>query len=205
MTTTTHPTKAYVVKASDDEGSEIVFANNSAAARRYGAKKLGMDSDEVEFCRREPEFDKYAPGPVPLSATLPNGWWHSCASCSCTFDEEGRREYGSDDDRDDECSPVTDAKGLHYCSHACMMQGWADQEDTKRRQSAAIEATCLRWPDATNIVTYRGGRTHIKMRAVFRLPGVSEPIDWVPGESVVLVAQRSANDFRRLYGISSAS
>ena len=192
--------KAYIVHEDHDGGSAIVFANNGATARRQGANELGMEFDEVDSCKREPDFDQYAPGPVPLSATLDKGWWHSCTSCSCTFDTEGRREDDADEDRDDEFNPVTDAKGYHHCSPACMMQGWAERRKREAQQAAAIEVVFTKWPDANKIVTYRGGRTHDKIRAVFRLPGVSDPIDWAPGETVALVAQRSANDFKRLYG-----
>ena len=192
--------KAYVVREDHDGGCAIVFATNGATARRQGATELNMEFDEVESCKREPAFDQYAPGPVPLHATLANGWWHSCNSCSCTFDQEGRREYDVDEDRDDEFNPVTDAKGHHHCSPTCMMHGWAERRKREAQQAAAIEVVFTTWPDANNIVTYRGGRTHDKMRAVFRLPGVPDPIDWAPGDQVALVAQRSADDFRRLYG-----
>jgi hypothetical protein len=199
---TINPMKAYVVREDHDGGCAIVFATNGATARRQGATELNMEFDEVDSCKREPEFDQYAPGPVPLSATLDNGWWHACTSCSCTFDQEGRREDDVDEDRDDEFNPVTDAKGHHHCSPTCMMQGWAERRKREAQQAAVIEAVCTKWPDAKNaaIVTYSGGRTHEKMRAVFRLPGISDPIDWAPGETTALIAQRSANDFRRLYG-----
>jgi hypothetical protein len=93
MTTPTKTMKAYVVREDHDGGSAIVFATNGATARRQGANELNMDFDEVDSCKREPDFDQFAPGPVPLSATLSNGWWHSCTSCSCTFDLEGRPNF----------------------------------------------------------------------------------------------------------------
>lgn len=190
--------KAYVVREGQDGECAIVFATNGAAARRLGANELNLEFDEVESCKREPEFDQFAPGPVPLYATLGNGWWHTCSGCQCTFDNEGRRE--EDDDREDEFDPGTDAKGNPYCSPTCMMTEWAERRDRTARQVAAIEVTSTKWPEATNIITYNGGRLHDQVRTVFRLPGVPDPIDWAPGDPVALVAQRSADDFRRLYG-----
>ena len=73
------PMKAYVV-SDGDEQDEIVFSEHAASARREGAGMIGLTFEEVESCRRAPEFDQYAPGPVPLRATLAAGWFHYCAS-----------------------------------------------------------------------------------------------------------------------------
>lgn len=197
--------KAYTVREDHDGCCAIVFATNGATARREGGRELNIEFDEVSSCTRSvssctrsPEFDQYAPGPVPLHAMLANGWWHTCNGCTCTFDSEGRRDH-EEDDREDEFNPVTDAKGSHYCSPTCIMTEWAERRDRMARQIAAIEATSTKWPEATNIITYNS-RPHDRVRTVFRLPGVPDPIDWAPGDSVALVAQRSAEDFRNLYG-----
>jgi hypothetical protein len=192
-------TKAYIVREDHDGGGVVVFATNGATARRQGANELNMEFDEVSSCTRSPEFDQYAPGPVPLHATLARGWWHTCSGCGCTFENEGRRDQ-DEDDREDEFDPVTNARGHNYCSPTCMMTYWAERRDQTARQVAAIEVTSTKWPDATNIITYNSGRQHDQVRTVFRLPGVPDPIDWAPGDQVALVAQRSADDFRRLYG-----
>lgn len=75
------PLKAYVVHEDDEGNCAVVFATNGATARRDGANELNLSFEEVASCRRQPAFDQYAPGPVPMHATLAAGWWHECGHC----------------------------------------------------------------------------------------------------------------------------
>lgn len=193
--------KAYQVREDCEGSCVVVFATNGATARREGGRELNLEFDEVSSCTRAPEFDQYAPGPVPLHATLANGWWHTCMGCQCTFDVEGRRDV-DEDDREDECDPVANAKGHTYCSPTCMMLDWAERREHNARQVSAVEVVSTRWPDATNINTYRSGM-HDQVQAYFRLPGVADPISWAPGDKTAMVTLRSAEDFKRLYGEKS--
>lgn len=77
--------KAYHVQAS--EYGLIVFATNSAAARREGACVLGCDWEDVEFCRRAQWADGYThQDSIPVEVMLSNGWNYECNNCGTWFD-----------------------------------------------------------------------------------------------------------------------
>jgi len=83
--------KCYGVTAELAEGTEIVFAPDATKARQ-----MALGSDTLNNCeyielraKRYPEFDSYAPGPVPVEVLLANGWWWPCSRC-------GKYVYKSD-------------------------------------------------------------------------------------------------------------
>ena len=114
--------KAYTVHDGDD-GATVIFATNSATARRQGANELDRDWTEVDSCRRAPQFDAYAPGPVPAAVLIDHGWRYECNRSGCSSwvysDEEGR---------------CFSAAGDPYCCEACMARDFAGH-----RQAAQIE------------------------------------------------------------------
>lgn len=196
--------KAYVVREDGEGSCAIVFATNGATARRDGGNELNLSFEEVDSCRREPAFDQYAPGPVPLHATLAAGWWHECCGCGVRFDDE-QREYGDEDDRDDEFEPVQDAKCRNFCSPACMMQDWADARERKAREHAAIEAALLRWPSASwasaSEYYMRDTPNKKEWRAHLKLPGLQNHVTWSVGAPTAGVSQCDLSEFVRLYGV----
>lgn len=195
--------KAYVVREDGEGNCAIVFATNGATARRKGGNELDLSFEEVESCRREPAFDQYTPGPVPLHATLSAGWWHECSHCGTRFDQDGR-SYEEDEDREDKFEPVQDAQRSNYCSPTCMMKEWAERREQIAMKHAAIEAALIRWPDA--LVASAGQYVKawpardLEMRASVSLPGIKYPVHWVIGASTVSVSQCDVEDFKRLYG-----
>lgn len=200
--------KAYVVHEDGEGNCAVVFATNGATARREGGSELGLEFDEVESCRRMPAFDQYAPGPVPLHATLAAGWWHECCHCGVRFDEDGRR--GEDDDeREDDFDPVQDARRNSYCSPTCQAEDFAEKRARVARQNAAIEATLIRWPTAISVASgeycqaypNRGTET----RANIKLPGLRFPVTWTLGATEVHVSQCDVEEFTRLYGKKEAA
>lgn len=193
--------KAYVAREDGEGSCAIVFETSGAAARRKGGNELNLSFEEVDSCRREPAFDQYAPGPVPLHATLAAGWWHDCCGCGARFDQDGRN-YGDDEDREDEFQPVQDANHRNFCSPACMMQEWAERMERKAREHAVIEACAARWPEATNIHACQKyfGRDDKRWVAWFCLPGLKHTVEQRPGDVVAYVSQVDAEEFNRLYG-----
>lgn len=196
--------KAYVVREDSEGSCAIVFATNGAAARRDGGNELNISFEEVDSCRREPAFDQYAPGPVPLHATLAAGWRHECSHCGARFDQD-ERNYGDDEDREDAFEPVQDANCYTFCSPTCMMQHWAERRERKARECSAIEAALTRWPMAAGVTAgeyYKGWPSNgYEMRAQFMLPGLKYPVTWAPGDSTAMVSQCDVDEFTRLYGI----
>ncbi|MCG4254239.1 hypothetical protein K6W37_10110 [Acetobacter senegalensis] len=71
------------------EGLSIQFAQRNVQARRWGANEMNCSFEEVESCKRKPEWDKYSPGPVPIEAQLSAGWYCSCSQCERLISEDG--------------------------------------------------------------------------------------------------------------------
>lgn len=200
--------KAYEVREDGEGNCVVVFATNSATARREGGNELNLEFDEVESCRRMPEFDQYAPGPVPLHASLAAGWWHECNHCGVRFDEDGR--HGEDDDeRDDAFEPVQDARRLAFCSPTCQAEDFAEKRARDARRNAAIEAALVRWPMAISVTAGEYSLRHplrgTETRANLLLPGLRFPVSWPLGATEMSVSQCDVEEFTRLYGKKEAA
>lgn len=195
--------KAYVIREDGEGNCAVVFATNGATARRKGANELNMEFEEVESCYREPAFDQYAPGPVPLHATLAAGWWHECTHCGVRFDQ-GERNYGDDEDREDAFEPVEDAKHQAFCGPTCMMEHWAKQKERKAREVDTIEAALVRWPMATNVKAGEYCKAwpsrDNEWRALFMLPALRYCVSWVIGDPSISVSACDVEVFQLLYG-----
>lgn len=115
--------KAYVVTEDCDGTCTIVFANNSAAARREGAAELGLTFEEVESCRRAPWADEFSKdGKIPIDAALDHGYWMECGHCG------DRLDYLRDEG---EAVPVGIFGGWAYCSPACEHAEAVERADRK--------------------------------------------------------------------------
>jgi hypothetical protein len=79
--------KAYQVSDGND-GCCIYFAANSATARREGAGEIGCEWEDIDYCNRRPEFDQFAPGPVPAQVLIEHGWWFECGNCYAHVTED---------------------------------------------------------------------------------------------------------------------
>lgn len=74
------PLKAYQCTTNDPEETRIVFAASNGAAKFPYAREVDHDPTSVTV-RRAPHLDVYAPGPVPVSALLEDGWFFECSCC----------------------------------------------------------------------------------------------------------------------------
>lgn len=200
--------KAYVVREDGEGSCVVVFATNSATARREGGNELNLEFEEVDSCTREPRFDQYAPGPVPLHAALAAGWWHECNHCGVRFDEDGRHDE-DDDERDDAFEPVQNAHRLTFCSPTCQAKDFARERARDARQNAAIEAALTRWPMAISAASGEYSQRYplrgTETRASIKLPGIRFPVMWTLGVSAMDVSQCDVEDFTRLYGKKEAA
>lgn len=150
--------KAYQVDCYDT-GSVIVFETNGAAARRSGGGELGLDFEEVESCRRKPEYDKYADTKeVPRRVLFNDGWRFECCHC-------GKRvDVYSDEVEPDQV--IFDDSGFVYCHKTCQMAYYQSTLTEKKRIEAVIEWCSIKYPSAIYIEpseTYRGSRVHFKL------------------------------------------
>jgi hypothetical protein len=90
-------TMAFTCSDSDDEDQNVVFAVSQAAARAEYGQRDCLTSMKVF---RSPAFDEFAPGPVPVSALLEQGWYSHCSNHDCgrriSYDEGRWAEPGRD-------------------------------------------------------------------------------------------------------------
>lgn len=82
---------AYSVQS--DECGCIRFAKSGAEARRLGAGEMDLEWGDIISCRRAPQFDHFAPGPVPDAELWKSGWTFLCCQCErCAYDD-GRGKW----------------------------------------------------------------------------------------------------------------
>lgn len=72
--------KAYYCSTDDGERAEIRFGRTNGAVAFPFSREEGLHVSEVTV-RRARQFDAYAPGPVPISALLDDGWHFECSCC----------------------------------------------------------------------------------------------------------------------------
>jgi hypothetical protein len=104
--------KAFIVDC--DNGSQVYFAGTRGRAKAMAANEEGCGIVDVVSCKRCPELDEYAPGPVPLGVLLKMGWWCECSGCGRRVTGEGGFDY----DTDEELEPVIEPQRV-WCSVQC--------------------------------------------------------------------------------------
>lgn len=205
--------KAYQVSDGDEHGV-VVFATNNATARREGGSELGLSFEEVGSCRRTPEFDQYAPGPVPQLAMIDAGWWIECHGCSRRIDGD---MYGFDEAFDDEgndlsiedFTPVERGRSL-YCCARCMARDDASRRERTAGEAAIIEMVLAKYPETIKVEHVYAGRcpgahwNTSEWQATFTLPGLQHSVRWTGKDRThVSVARSDAEAFTALYGAKS--
>lgn len=141
--------KAYEVRDIDEGNCVIEFATNSAAARREGANELCTDWESVESCTRKPEYDQYAPGPVPVMVLLDDGWWFECPHCGRRVTSDMAVEI--EDEDLDPADFVPEQHGNHsvFCSASCSAEHYAHQRAKEHAKADLLELFESRFPGAT--------------------------------------------------------
>lgn len=152
------------------EGWCVVFATSGAAARRYAAGEMNCEFSEVEYCRRAKEFDRFAPGPVPMTALIESGWHTYCLDCGARIDQFTGR-------------PVI-TENLAFCSPWCWLDHLVEIGSAKAEILTAIRLLRLRFPNGTKFTgyhscEYRDRRTTQHVPVVeFRFPGGLRSARW---------------------------
>ncbi len=136
--TATKPIRAYTAHDGDDAWC-VVFATSGAAARRYAANEMGVEFEGVEWCRRLPTLDQYAPGPVPPAALVAIGWRFECCGCLRCVDRYTPR-------------PAYIGCAV-YCSPWCRLDSFRKQAIEQAAEREAIVNACQyitsKWPGTT--------------------------------------------------------
>ncbi|MRW88807.1 hypothetical protein GJ699_02275 [Duganella sp. FT80W] len=170
--------KAYEVREPNEGHCVIVFANNGAAARREGANELDCGFGEVEHCKRKPQFDAYAPGPVPHAVLIDHGWWFECQQCSRKVSEDMWQE-AEDEGEDHEHLGITTSGRSVYCSQRCVMTEFVERRAHKAAEVALIEYFATEYPECQITGAHVSGplvsgpdkRGHAQSLVYFKFPG----------------------------------
>lgn len=184
------------------DGWSIVFADTNVAARRIGANQIDAGFSNVT-CRRRPEWDQYAPGPVPPLARIAGGWWYECACCGRRVSENLEADIENDGLDPADFNPVEDGR-LVYCSSTCSQIEWANRRANKAAEVALIEVFEANFVGAQILqVNVYGNRVETKDRhgaalasVTFRLPGCTGNVHWVFGDET---CSMSLNDVEPYY------
>lgn len=139
--------KAYQVSDGND-GCCIYFAANSATARREGAAEIGVEWEDIDYCNRKPEFDEYAPGPVPPLVLIDGGWWFECHKCGRSVSESLHGEVECDGLDPADFEIVAEGRTV-FCSRACSATHYAERRANAAAQVALIELFDAKYPDCT--------------------------------------------------------
>lgn len=172
--------KAYSVQG--DEAGAIVFATNSATARRMGANAIDHEWEEIASCRRAPWADIYAAnGRVPPLEMINHGWWFECAHC---FERVGEDSCHHDDDGNEiPHQPVEEGEAV-YCTPACQAAQHRERAQLKAAREAAAKAVTDKFPGAE--VKWVDDST--PARTSFMFPGGQYAVRWIVGDDTAAVS-----------------
>lgn len=184
--------KSYEVRDDGEGYCTIAFATNSATARREGASALDTDWESIESCTRKPEFDSYAPGPVPPLTLIEHGWWFECQHCGWRVSNNMAEEL--EDEGLDPEDFVPQPAGQHgvFCSAACAAESAAEKRLHERAEANLLEVFEARFPDA-KVLEYRAYGTRLEPKEArvrknwvsFKYPGAQWAAVWEFGCSHV--------------------
>lgn len=173
--------KAYLVDCDQENGAQLYFAETANQAKSHAANEEGIDYIEVTSCRRKPEYDQYAPGPVPAKVLIEDGWWFECYGCSRHVSNDGGYDY---DEVMELGGPVYRGNAV-WCSTACQTRYDERRAEEKRQEQIAIDATLAKWPLAEKVAAFTRGDGKRCTRFTF---GGKNTAQWAVGEDVVHVA-----------------
>jgi hypothetical protein len=180
------PLRAYTVHDGED-GYTVVFGRTNGVARAQGANELNCGFEDVAYCRRAPEFDQYAPGPVPPEACIEQGnWWFECMECT---------EHVNDETPD----PVYLGQFV-FCSKGCHAVHERDRRAEVDFEDMACELLEARYPGAVLRHVHRIRRDHlVPIEVHFTFPGGQYWVHWVSGESTASAHPDDVDAFVSLY------
>lgn len=196
--------KAYAVHDNYEGYGCVAFATNSATARREGASELDIDWDSVETCRRAPQFDQYAPGPVPPLVLIEHGWWFECSHCGRRVNDNMDEELEDDDLDPADFVPRSDEHSGVFCSASCECADHMRKRGDAEATEALIEVFEAKFPGATRtgMHVYGGPRLlpadgkSIRYAVYFTFPGSRYAATWEFGDDHVSLDECDADAYR---------
>lgn len=195
-----------------DDGWAIRFANSGVAARRQGAAEMGTDFESIEHCKRAPAFDQCAPGPVPASALIENGWTIECSQCEREVSNDMFDALADEGLDPDDFDIVTEGQRA-YCSRTCQGEHHAWYRGRAAAKVALIELVESKYPGAEiKRIHVCGDKLEssepgggMRCLAEFLFPGAKFGATFVFGDKSVYVARADVEAFHAFYGKSTNS
>lgn len=194
------PLLAYEVSEDCDGHTVVVFARSGAEGRRLGADRLDLLFEDVDSCRRAPEFDAYAEaGRVPPLVMLDAGWWFECSHCGHRIDTDREGPDG------EYLEPVTDGDAV-YCNTEHLMCEWRDRRTREARMNAVVEACATRFHhlpirDMRGGEHYQNGGRDTVACCDFDFPGrKGRYARWDLGDSNVHISECDREAWRAMAG-----
>ncbi|MCA0188094.1 MAG: hypothetical protein LCH90_19285 [Proteobacteria bacterium] len=188
------PLKAYSGQDNYEGYGAVVFASGGAEARRKVASKLGCEWEDIASCRRSPEFDQYAPGPIQPMTLIEHGWWIECQHCLRRVSSEMAGELEVDGLNPDDFIPRPSAEGGVFCSEGCECSSHLERTGREEAADALREVFEARFPGAEIIhlhvaegpkLTDDAGRFVV----TFTFPGGQYGVSWGFGDEFCRVSQ----------------
>lgn len=202
--------KAYKVHDGYEGYGTVIFAMNSATARREGANELGIEWGEVESCRRAPEFDQYAPGPVHPLTLIKHGWWIECQHCLRKVSIDMADELEIDGLNPDDFIPRPAPRGGVFCSEGCECSSHMEKVGLEEAADALREVFEANFPGAEIQHLHVGGGPKLEKAdgsmgrcfvVTFRFPGGQYGASWDFGSDTCHVSKEDEEVFRAWRGI----
>lgn len=202
------PLLAYEVREPDEGHCVITFATNGAAARREGANELDCGFGEVEHCVRKPQFDQYAPGPVPHAVLIEHGWWFECQHCSRRVSEDMYQE-AEDEGEDHDHLAITTIGRAVYCSQRCVMSEFVERRAHKAAEAALIDYFSAMHPECSISGVWVSGAVlagpdkfgHAQALLYFKFPGAEHNATFTFGDEHFRVARSDLPAYYKWRGI----
>jgi hypothetical protein len=190
-----NPLKAYSVTEDGEGYGAVVFATNGATARREGASELNTEWECIQSCVRAPEFDQYAPGPVPPMTLIEHDWWFECSHCGTQVS----KNMGFD--------PRPHGKRGVFCGESCECAHHMQQRGREEAADALREVFVAKFPgaqitdihicDGPKLVapedTTRGRGRYV---VTFTFPGSQYASQWDFGSETCLVPQIDVDAYK---------
>lgn len=197
--------KAYEVRDDGEGYCCVVFATNSATARREGASELGTDWECIESCRRAPHLDQYAPGPVPPFTLIEHGWWFECQHCGRRVSNEMAEELEDDGLNPADFVPRPAGKDGVFCSESCECADHMAKRGRAEAEEALLDVFEFKFPGAEilHIHVYGGPKLEAgdqgRYVVTFTFPGATYSSRWEFGDefcSVPMIDQEAFKAWR---------
>lgn len=194
--------KAYEVCDNYEGHGCVVFATNSATARREGASELGTDWESIESCRRAPHLDQYAPGPVPPLTMIKHGWWFECSHCGRRVNSDMEDELLDDGLDPADFVPRPAGNDGVFCSESCECADHIARRGREEAADALREVFEAKFPgaDILHIHVYGGPKLEADKQGcyivTFTFPGGTYSARWEFGDSFCSVPMIDQEAFK---------